>query len=126
MRLSLAWLALAALVLPACGSQEEAPRRAETSPPAAAPATAPAAAPEAPAELPQGLAVAISYFEKSDEGKPVPRSQHRSSEALGVDIRSMTLRHWLPKPESRLSDSASKPDGIGYYHPASLQLGSLS
>ena len=63
----------------ACGEADEAPAPAAESPAAESPAAeAPAAAPAsaaAPDDLAQGLALALSTFETSAEGKPVPRSE---------------------------------------------------
>lgn len=55
----------------ACGEPEKAP---EAAPPAAAGKLQPASA-ATPADLAQGLALALSTFDKGADGKPIPRSE---------------------------------------------------
>jgi len=56
----------------ACGEASDAPK---ASAPAPAPKPAAPASAAAPADLPQGLALALSTFDKGADGKPIPRSE---------------------------------------------------
>ena len=59
----------------ACGEADEKPAAPEAGAAAPAEATARPASAAAPADLAQGLALALSTFEKGADGKPVPRSE---------------------------------------------------
>lgn len=76
-RVSIIYTAAGLLFLTGCGGPEEpaAPEPTSTAAVEEAREAAPQQAPPTPASLPNGLLIAVSRFERGEDGKPLPKSE---------------------------------------------------